>query len=73
MLVVVRLPVETPLPDVAFVPLHPPPAVQDAASVEDHVRRALVLYAIEVGLAESVAVGTDGVGRVITGGVYELN
>ena len=51
------------LPAVAFVPDHPPEAVQDVAFVEDHVSVLVPPLATDVGDADSVTVGA-GVGAV---------
>jgi hypothetical protein len=50
------------LPDVAFVPLQPPLAVQDVALVEDQVSCVLPPDATLVGLADRLTVGVGGGG-----------
>ena len=50
------------VPDVAFVPLHPPDAVQDVAFVELHVRVEDWLDVIDEGEAEKERVGEEGGG-----------
>ena len=45
-------------PAVVLVPLHPPDAVHEVAFVEDHTRSDEAPVVIEVGIAESGAVGT---------------
>jgi hypothetical protein len=52
------------LPEVAFVPLQPPLAVQDVELVDDQVSWVLPPDATLVGLADSVTVGVDGGGGV---------
>jgi hypothetical protein len=48
------------LPDVAFVPVHPPEAVQELAFVEDQLSVALLPAFTVVGLADNVTVGAGG-------------
>ncbi len=52
------------MPLVAWVPVQPPEAVQDVASVEDQVRVDAVPEAMLVGLALSVTVGAIGVDAI---------
>ena len=49
-------------PDVAFVPVHPPLAVQEVALVEDQARVVEPPLVTDVGKAEKVTVGAGFVG-----------
>ena len=59
-------------PDVAFVPVQPPEAVQEVALVEDHVRVELPPLLTLVGLAEIVTVGAGVPACVVALAVLEL-
>jgi hypothetical protein len=58
------------VPLVAFVPLHPPAAVHEVASVEDQVTVEILPDVMLGGLAEIVTVG-GGVGAGVCGGFTE--
>jgi hypothetical protein len=53
------------VPLAAFVPVHPPEAVQDVAFVEDQVSADVAPLFTVVGLADKVTIGADDVTETV--------